>query len=88
MSPKAVIPEKAEQAANRTKPGRGGGRPVRCRACAGAVISVGKGNTYGHPAPRTVALASGAGARVFRTDQDGQVVLFGTAGRLRVAMRH
>ena len=53
-----------------------------------AVISVGKGNTYGHPSPRTIALASGAGARVFRTDEDGQVVLFGTAGRLRVAIRH
>lgn len=52
-----------------------------------AVISVGKGNTYGHPAPRTVALASGAGARVFRTDDDGQVVVFGTAARLRVATR-
>lgn len=52
-----------------------------------AVISVGKGNTYGHPAPRTLALASGAGARVFRTDEDGQVVVFGTAGRLQVAMR-
>ena len=51
-----------------------------------AVISVGKGNTYGHPAPRTVELAAGAGARVFRTDSDGQVVVFGTASRLRVAM--
>jgi competence protein ComEC len=53
-----------------------------------AVISVGKGNTYGHPAPRTIALAAGAGARVFRTDEAGQVVVFGTAARLRVAMRH
>jgi competence protein ComEC len=52
-----------------------------------AVISVGKGNTYGHPAPRTIALASGSGARVFRTDDDGQVVVFGTAARLRVATR-
>lgn len=53
-----------------------------------AVISVGKGNTYGHPAPRTIALAATAGARVFRTDEAGQVVVFGTASRLRVAMRH
>ena len=53
-----------------------------------AVISVGKGNTYGHPAPRTIALASGAGTRVFRTDESGQVVVFGTAAQLRVAMRH
>jgi len=59
-----------------------------------AVISVGKGNTYGHPSPRAIALATGAGtgartgARVFRTDEAGQVVVFGTASRLRVAMRH
>ena len=52
-----------------------------------AVISVGKGNTYGHPSPRTIGLASSAGARVFRTDEDGQVVLFGTAAHLHVALR-
>lgn len=52
-----------------------------------AVISVGEGNSYGHPAPRTIALAAGTGARVFRTDVEGQVVLFGTADRLRVATR-
>jgi competence protein ComEC len=52
-----------------------------------AVVSVGAGNTYGHPAPRTLDLAAGAGARVFRTDRDGQIVVFGTAARLRVATR-
>ncbi|MFD0631836.1 ComEC/Rec2 family competence protein [Catenulispora yoronensis] len=52
-----------------------------------AVISVGAGNTYGHPAARTVDLASGAGARVFRTDRDGQIVVAGTALHLRVATR-
>ncbi|NUR62052.1 MAG: MBL fold metallo-hydrolase, partial [Catenulispora sp.] len=52
-----------------------------------AVVSVGAGNTYGHPAPRTLDLAAGAGARVFRTDRDGQIVVFGTASRLRVATR-
>ncbi|MFL6116771.1 MAG: ComEC/Rec2 family competence protein [Catenulispora sp.] len=52
-----------------------------------AVISVGQGNTYGHPAARTLALAAAAGARVFRTDRDGQVVVFGTAARLRIATR-
>ncbi|GAA1963708.1 hypothetical protein GCM10009838_21030 [Catenulispora subtropica] len=50
-----------------------------------AVISVGAGNTYGHPASRTLDLAATAGARVFRTDRDGQIVVFGTASRLRVA---
>lgn len=52
-----------------------------------AVVSVGAGNSYGHPAPRTLGLAAEAGARVFRTDRDGQIVVFGTASRLRVATR-
>jgi competence protein ComEC len=51
-----------------------------------AVISVGAGNTYGHPAPRTLDLAAASGARIFRTDRDGQIVVFGTASRLRVAI--
>ena len=39
------------------------------------VISVGAGNPYGHPAPRTVYLAGRDGARVYRTDQDGTVLI-------------
>ena len=38
-----------------------------------AVISAGSGNPYGHPAPATVARVRSAGARVFRTDEDGSV---------------
>ncbi|MGH9482688.1 MAG: ComEC/Rec2 family competence protein, partial [Terriglobales bacterium] len=38
-----------------------------------AVISVGAGNVYGHPAPEVVARLQQAGARVFRTDRDGAV---------------
>lgn len=40
-----------------------------------SVISVGLGNPYGHPAPRTVYLAGADGARVFRTDLDGMVLI-------------
>jgi competence protein ComEC len=40
-----------------------------------AVISVGARNAHGHPAPETLARLGAAGARVFRTDQDGAVVL-------------
>jgi beta-lactamase superfamily II metal-dependent hydrolase len=40
-----------------------------------SVISVGAGNPYGHPAPRTVYLAGQDGARVYRTDQDGTVLI-------------
>jgi competence protein ComEC len=41
-----------------------------------AVISVGKNNDYGHPAPSTLAaLEQVPGLTVFRTDLDGRVVL-------------
>lgn len=45
-----------------------------------AVISVGARNAYGHPAPETLARLAAAGARIYRTDQDG-AVLFETDGR-------
>ena len=38
-----------------------------------AVISVGAGNDFGHPAPATLDRLGAAGARVFRTDLDGSV---------------
>jgi beta-lactamase superfamily II metal-dependent hydrolase len=40
-----------------------------------SVISVGLGNPYGHPAARTVYLAGSDGARVYRTDLDGMVLI-------------
>jgi competence protein ComEC len=41
-----------------------------------AVISVGAGNDYGHPAPSTqAALAGHDGLTVYRTDEDGRIVL-------------
>ena len=41
-----------------------------------AIISVGRGNDYGHPTPSTLAaLAAEPGLAVFRTDQDGRVTL-------------
>jgi len=40
-----------------------------------AVISVGAGNTYGHPAEATLDRLAAAGANVYRTDLDGTVVL-------------
>jgi len=38
-----------------------------------AVISVGAGNSYGHPSPFVIAAWENAGARVYRTDRDGTV---------------
>lgn len=40
-----------------------------------SIISVGEGNPYGHPVPRTVRLMGSTGARLYRTDQDGAVVV-------------
>jgi len=41
-----------------------------------AVISVGN-NSYGHPAPETIARLLQAGARIWRTDQNGTVIIVG-----------
>ena len=40
-----------------------------------ALISVGRGNTFGHPAREVVERLERAGARVLRTDHDGQITL-------------
>ena len=40
-----------------------------------AVISVGKNNSYGHPAPEVVQLLEESGAKVYRTDECGAVVV-------------
>jgi len=37
-----------------------------------AIISVGRDNLFGHPAPSTLATLEGAGAAIFRTDQNGE----------------
>lgn len=40
-----------------------------------AMISVGAGNSYGHPAPATLELLAQAGAKVLRTDRDGAIAI-------------
>jgi competence protein ComEC len=40
-----------------------------------AVVSVGRRNRFGHPHPLTLAALATAGARVWRTDRDGAVVV-------------
>jgi beta-lactamase superfamily II metal-dependent hydrolase len=46
-----------------------------------ALVSVGTGNDYGHPAPSTLARLSSSGARVYRTDLDGRLeVRFSRSG--------
>jgi competence protein ComEC len=50
-----------------------------------AVISVGVGNSYGHPTPETLALFAESGITCLRTDRDGEVDLALAAGVFRVA---
>ena len=42
-----------------------------------ALISVGAGNSYGHPAPSTVNALEVLGAKTLRTDQDGAIAVDG-----------
>jgi len=39
------------------------------------VVSVGTGNSYGHPSPQVVEAWESVGATVYRTDQDGAVII-------------
>jgi competence protein ComEC len=45
-----------------------------------ALISAGRGNTFGHPAPEVLRRLEAAGARIYRTDRHGQITLV-TEGR-------
>ena len=40
-----------------------------------AVISVEKGNSYGHPNEETLSKLSDAGVEVYRTDESGDIVM-------------
>ena len=55
---------------------------VRPRA---VLVSAGRGNPFGHPAPAAIERYAAAGGEVFRTDRDGQIAL-ATDGR-RVEIR-
>jgi competence protein ComEC len=52
-----------------------------------SVISVGRGNPYGHPAARALRLMGSGGARVYRTDLDGDVVIGQSSAPGQVAVR-
>ncbi|MFC1441597.1 ComEC/Rec2 family competence protein [Streptacidiphilus sp. N1-10] len=58
---------------------------IRALAPRLALISCGAGNTYGHPAPVTLALLRSLGATVLRTDLQGDLAVLDAGGRLSVA---
>lgn len=50
-----------------------------------AVISVGRGNRYGHPSPRVVERLTASGAEVLRTDLEGSIrLIVRRSGEVRV----
>lgn len=51
-----------------------------------ALVSVGADNSYGHPAPSTLAALRALGATVLRTDEDGAIAVSGTAEGLGAAV--
>ena len=54
-----------------------------------AVVSVGAGNTYGHPTPETLAaLGAQPGLAVYRTDENGAVTVESDGDRITVATEH
>ncbi len=52
-----------------------------------AIVSVGQGNDYGHPAPDLLLGLSAAGARVWRTDTAGDVIVVVRDGDVGVVTR-
>jgi competence protein ComEC len=50
-----------------------------------ALISAGRGNLFGHPAPDVTSRLLAAGAELFRTDQDGAIRLESNGREVRVA---
>ncbi|MFH8471845.1 ComEC/Rec2 family competence protein [Streptomyces sp. NPDC018000] len=52
-----------------------------------ALVSVGRDNPYGHPAPRTVDELRAGGAEVLRTDTDGAIAVTGAGPALRAVGR-
>ncbi len=52
-----------------------------------AIISVGEGNSYGHPAFSTIAALRQGGARVVRTDRDGAIALSAHGHKISIQTR-
>jgi len=53
-----------------------------------AIVSAGAGNTYGHPAPATMARLARTGAVAYRTDMDGDVTIETDGSTMTVRTSH
>lgn len=52
-----------------------------------ALVSVGAGNSYGHPSPVVLSALTRAGTKVLRTDQEGDIAVLGGGHNLRTFSR-
>lgn len=50
-----------------------------------ALVSLGEGNSYGHPAPEVVDRFAARGIPVFRTDREGSITVRASGGQLLVS---
>jgi competence protein ComEC len=57
---------------------------MRALSPAISIISVGVGNSYGHPAPQTIQALTRLGSRVLRTDLDGAIAIRAQQHRFRI----
>jgi competence protein ComEC len=83
----AILGDGADLRADVLKiPHHGSGRQVTAFFAATharlAIASAGQHNDYGHPAPRTVALARSLGMTLLRTDTEGSVAVVERGGEL------
>ncbi|MHB8921999.1 MAG: DNA internalization-related competence protein ComEC/Rec2 [Thermoleophilia bacterium] len=51
-----------------------------------AIISVGTGNSYGHPVQQTLDALAAAGAMIYRTDQQGTIRVADADGDIRISV--
>ena len=49
-----------------------------------AIISVGRHNMFGHPAPSTIETLERSGAAVYRTDKDGAITITANGTRMKI----
>ena len=49
-----------------------------------AIISCGRGNTFGHPAPDVIERLMSVGARIYRTDLNGQITIDSDGAQIKV----
>lgn len=50
-----------------------------------ALISAGRGNTFGHPTPDVIRRLESIGAAIFRTDRDGQITVETNGRRIEIS---